>query len=145
MFAKGSTPWIVAVLIFTTISGAGAYFTKDPYMKFVAYMGVMFFVFLLWFFRDPDRNVKICKNCMVLKQSLSFVMHIRVIRRHAGQIDRSFLCAAFTTIMHMLLLPIMSMPVSIEPIRRYMHRLSFSHGTVSVMVTMKDSGVVRLL
>ncbi len=65
MFAKGSTPWIVAVLIFTTISGAGAYFTKDPYMKFVAYMGVMFFVFLLWFFRDPDRNVKICKNCMV--------------------------------------------------------------------------------
>lgn len=65
MFAKGSTPWIVVVLIFTIISGAGAYFTKDPYIKFVAYMGVMFFVFLLWFFRDPDRNVKICKNCMV--------------------------------------------------------------------------------
>ena len=65
MFAKGSTPWIVAVLIFTTISGAGAYFTKYPYMDFVAYMGIMFFVFFLWFFRDPDRNVKICKNCMV--------------------------------------------------------------------------------
>jgi len=65
MFAKGSTPWIVVVLIFTIISGAGAYFTKDPYINFVAYMGIMFFVFLLWFFRDPDRNVKICKNCMV--------------------------------------------------------------------------------
>ena len=65
MLAKGSTPWIVAVLIFTIISGAGAYFTKDPYMEFAAYIGVMFFLFLLWFFRDPERNIKICKNCMV--------------------------------------------------------------------------------
>ena len=65
MLAKGSTPWIVAVLIFTTMSGAGAYFTKNPYMEFTAYMGVMSVVFLLWFFRDPERNIKICKNCMV--------------------------------------------------------------------------------
>ncbi len=65
MLAKGSTPWIVAVLIFTTISGAGAYFIKDPYMEFAAYMGVMFCVFLLRFFRDPERNIKMCKNCMV--------------------------------------------------------------------------------
>lgn len=65
MLAKGSTPWIVAVLIFATISGAGAYFTKDQYMEFAAYMGVMSVVFLLWFFRDPERNIKICKNCMV--------------------------------------------------------------------------------
>ena len=65
MLAKGSTPWIIADIIFTTISGAGAYFTKNPYMEFTAYMGVMSVVFLLWFFRDPERNIKICKNCMV--------------------------------------------------------------------------------
>ena len=65
MLAKGSTPWIVAVLIFTTISGASAYLTKVPYMGFAAYIGVMSVVFLLWFFRDPERNIKICKNCMV--------------------------------------------------------------------------------
>lgn len=65
MLAKGSTPWIVVAFIFTTISGAGAYFTKNPYMEFTAYIGVMAVVFLLWFFRDPERNIKICKNCMV--------------------------------------------------------------------------------
>ena len=65
MLAKGSIPWIVAVLIFTTISGASAYLTKVPYMEFAAYIGVMSVVFLLWFFRDPERNIKICKNCMV--------------------------------------------------------------------------------
>ena len=65
MLAKGSTPWIIAVIIFTTISGVGAYLTKNPYMEFTAYMGVMAIVFLLWFFRDPERNIKICKNCMV--------------------------------------------------------------------------------
>ena len=65
MLAKGSTPWIIADIIFTTISGAGAYFTKNPYMEFTAYMGAMSVVFLLWFFRDPERNIKICKNCMI--------------------------------------------------------------------------------
>ncbi|MDO9517818.1 MAG: phosphatidylserine decarboxylase [Methanosarcinaceae archaeon] len=65
MLAKGSTPWIVAIIIFTIVSGAGAYFTKDPYMEFAAYIGVMFVLFFLWFFRDPERNIKICKNCMV--------------------------------------------------------------------------------
>ena len=65
MLAKGSIPWIIAVIIFTTVSGAGAYLIKNPYMEFTAYMGVMATVFLLWFFRDPERNIKICKNCMV--------------------------------------------------------------------------------
>ncbi|MBW6469788.1 MAG: phosphatidylserine decarboxylase [Methanosarcinaceae archaeon] len=65
MLAKGSTPWIVAIIIFTIVSGAGAYLTKDPYMEFAAYIGVMFVLFFLWFFRDPERSIKICKNCMV--------------------------------------------------------------------------------
>lgn len=65
MLAKGSTPWIVTVLIFTTISGASAYLTKNPYLEFIAYIGVMSVVFLLRFFRDPERNVKMCKKCMV--------------------------------------------------------------------------------
>jgi len=65
MLAKGSTPWIFAVLIFTTISGAGAYLTKNPYLEFIAYIGVISVVFLLRFFRDPERNVKMCKKCMI--------------------------------------------------------------------------------
>ena len=65
MLAKGSTPWIVTALIFTIISGVGAYLTKNPYMEFTACMGVMSVVFLLRFFRDPERNVKICTKCMV--------------------------------------------------------------------------------
>ncbi len=65
MLAKGSIPWIVAVLMFTTISGVSAYLTKNPYMQFTTYVGVMSVVFLLRFFRDPERNIKICKKCMV--------------------------------------------------------------------------------
>ena len=65
MLAKGSTPWIVTVLIFTTISGASAYLTKNPYLEFTAYIGVMSVVFLLRFFRDPERNVKMCEKCMI--------------------------------------------------------------------------------
>ncbi len=65
MLAKGSTQWIFTVLMFTFISGAGAYLTKNPYMEFATYIGVISVVFLLRFFRDPERNVKICRNCMV--------------------------------------------------------------------------------
>ncbi|HJH30918.1 MAG TPA: phosphatidylserine decarboxylase [Methanosarcinaceae archaeon] len=65
MLAKGSAPWIATVLIFTIISGAGTYLTKNPYMELTTYIGAISFVFLLRFFRDPERNVKMCKNCMI--------------------------------------------------------------------------------
>ncbi|MGP8329058.1 MAG: phosphatidylserine decarboxylase [Methanosarcinaceae archaeon] len=65
MLAKGSTQWIFTVLMFTFISGAGAYLTKNLYMEFATYIGVISVVFLLRFFRDPERNVKICRNCMI--------------------------------------------------------------------------------
>ncbi|MGP8321799.1 MAG: phosphatidylserine decarboxylase [Methanosarcinaceae archaeon] len=65
MLAKGSISWIATVFIFTIISGAGTYLTENPYMEFITYIGIVSFIFLLHFFRDPERNVKICKNCMV--------------------------------------------------------------------------------
>ncbi|TGC10894.1 phosphatidylserine decarboxylase [Methanolobus halotolerans] len=65
MLAKGSAPWIataVAISIFATIAH---FFLSWPHTDKIALLGIATTVFFLFFFRDPERNIKQCDNVML--------------------------------------------------------------------------------
>lgn len=65
MLAKGSKPWIIAALVFTAACSMALYITQIPYLRHITYTGFAGTMFFIWFFRDPKRQTKRCKHCMV--------------------------------------------------------------------------------
>ncbi|MCD4703418.1 MAG: phosphatidylserine decarboxylase [Methanosarcinaceae archaeon] len=65
MIAKGSFTWLAIVFTFTTCCAVASYITSVAYLWPVSYVGAALFIFFLWFFRDPERDTKVCRHCVV--------------------------------------------------------------------------------
>ncbi len=65
MLAKGSKSWIISTIILTGIIGITSFFIKNILVYVIFYASLMITVFLIWFFRDPVRNTKVCDHCII--------------------------------------------------------------------------------
>jgi phosphatidylserine decarboxylase len=64
MLAKDSLSWVVTVVILTGIFLTAAFLTGIDLIWYLFYLFLFLTVFVIWFFRDPDRTTKICDHCM---------------------------------------------------------------------------------
>ena len=64
MLAKDSTSWIAFVGIFALAGAIASFLTGLPSVHYVSYAAFALFIFLIWFFRDPERTTKICDHCL---------------------------------------------------------------------------------
>lgn len=65
MLAKGSFSWILTAIIITIIFGLIAYFENSQIFTFFTYIGIVAIIFLLWFYRDPERSTDWCENSII--------------------------------------------------------------------------------
>ncbi len=65
MLAKGSTSWILSAIILTGIIGVTSYFMHNLLADALFLVMILFTVFLIWFFRDPVRDTKVCDHCII--------------------------------------------------------------------------------
>jgi len=65
MIAKGTFSWLAVVFLSTTCCALLSYVTSVTYLRQASYVGAALFIFFLWFFRDPVRDTKVCKHCVV--------------------------------------------------------------------------------
>ncbi|NYT19506.1 MAG: phosphatidylserine decarboxylase [Methanosarcinales archaeon] len=64
MLAKDSASWVAVVGLFALASTIASYFTVFATIRYLSYLGIALFAFVIWFFRDPDRTTKICDHCL---------------------------------------------------------------------------------
>jgi phosphatidylserine decarboxylase len=64
MLAKGSAPWIMALIALCILAAIAHIITYWPYMGSVAILGLALLIFFLFFFRDPEREVEHCCSSM---------------------------------------------------------------------------------
>ncbi|WP_135604232.1 phosphatidylserine decarboxylase [Methanococcoides sp. NM1] len=64
MLAKDSTSWIAVLGFFALASTIASYLTGLALLRYLSYLGLALFVFMIWFFRDPERTTKICDHCL---------------------------------------------------------------------------------
>ena len=65
MFAKGSLPWVISPALFALITVSLFIFTQSNVFIFPTVFFVLLTLFFVVFFRDPVREVKVCKNCLL--------------------------------------------------------------------------------
>lgn len=58
MLAKGSFPWILTSVIAGMVSSLAYLLYKIPYTDTVAFLSICVTIFFLFFFRDPEREIK---------------------------------------------------------------------------------------
>ncbi|WP_048204631.1 phosphatidylserine decarboxylase [Methanococcoides methylutens] len=64
MLAKDSTSWIAFMGFFALAVTIASFITGLLSLRYLSYATVAVFVFMVWFFRDPDRTTKICDHCL---------------------------------------------------------------------------------
>lgn len=64
MLAKDSTSWIAVLGFFALASTIASYLTGLALLRYLSYLCLALFVFMIWFFRDPERTTKICDHCL---------------------------------------------------------------------------------
>ncbi|WP_440952729.1 phosphatidylserine decarboxylase [Methanococcoides sp. FTZ1] len=64
MLAKDSTSWIAFVGFFALAVAIVSFLTGLPSLRYLSYVAFAIFIFLIWFFRDPERTTKICDHCL---------------------------------------------------------------------------------
>ena len=65
MLAKGSFPWILTSITVSVISSLAYLLYKVPYTKTIALIAISVTIFFLFFFRDPEREIKIHDSHML--------------------------------------------------------------------------------
>ncbi|WMW24279.1 phosphatidylserine decarboxylase [Methanolobus sediminis] len=58
MLAKGSFPWILTSITVSVVSFFAYLLYKVPYSGMIAALGISVTIFFLFFFRDPEREIK---------------------------------------------------------------------------------------
>ncbi len=64
MLAKGSAPWMIALIAVTSLATILHMTFHLPFMGKVAYLGTAGFIFFFFFFRDPEREGDYCYSSM---------------------------------------------------------------------------------
>ncbi len=65
MLAKGSEAWICAAISTTALLAGFHRVTNYSLFLNAAYLGTAMAVFMVWFFRDPERKVEVSDNYMI--------------------------------------------------------------------------------
>jgi phosphatidylserine decarboxylase len=58
MLAKGSFPWILTSITVSVVSFFAYLLYKIPYSEMITVLGISVTIFFLFFFRDPEREIK---------------------------------------------------------------------------------------
>ncbi|UGV40748.1 phosphatidylserine decarboxylase [Methanococcoides orientis] len=64
MLAKDSTSWVAIVGLLALASTIVSNFTGLGLLRYLSYLCLALFIFVVWFFRDPERTTKICDHCL---------------------------------------------------------------------------------
>lgn len=64
MLAKDSTSWIAFMGFFALAVTIASFITGLLLLCYLSYASFALFVFMIWFFRDPERTTKICDHCL---------------------------------------------------------------------------------
>jgi phosphatidylserine decarboxylase len=64
MLAKGSAPWIMALVVISTLAAIAHTTLYLPYMGMITVLGIAGLIFFVFFFRDPEREVEYCCSSM---------------------------------------------------------------------------------
>lgn len=64
MLAKDSTSWIAFMGFFALAVTIASFITGLLWLRYLSYASFALFVFMIWFFRDPERTTKICDHCL---------------------------------------------------------------------------------
>ncbi len=65
MLAKGSYPWVISTALCALIPVSLYIFTQSTVFLYPSVFFILLTLFFVVFFRDPVREVKVCKNCLL--------------------------------------------------------------------------------